>query len=142
MIQTRERIEIMKKLWEEIGLSCTPKAHLIFEHAADDQDRLCGLGDKIEDPLEKRHQEQMHYDAMLNRMPWGFETKRNTQLKYEWRNSNPLVIAQIEKIKRLTCRQNRTVKYPASVYKKDTVKQERHDARIRYMDNIKDATHE
>ena len=140
MRQTRERIEIMRIQWEEMGLSVTPKAHLIFEHAADDQERLGGLGDKIEDPLEKRHQEQMQYDAMLNRMPCGFETKRKTQLKYEWRNSNPLVIEQIKKVKELTSRNNCTLKSQAPIYKKDTVKQERHDARIRYMDDIKDAT--
>ena len=54
-IKTRERIRIMQQLWYDMELSCTPKAHLIFEHAADDQDYFDGLGDKIEYPLEKRH---------------------------------------------------------------------------------------
>ena len=56
MLETRHRISIMKKLWIAMGLSITPKAHLIFEHAADNQRRFGGIGDKIEDPLEKRHQ--------------------------------------------------------------------------------------
>ena len=59
MAATRERIGIMKILWLAMGLSLTPKAHLIFDHAANDQLKYGGLGDKIEDPLEKRHQEQM-----------------------------------------------------------------------------------
>ena len=49
----------MKQLWHEMNLSETPKAHLIFEHAADDQAMFDGIGDKIEDLIEKRHQEQM-----------------------------------------------------------------------------------
>ena len=58
-IETRRRIRVMKLLWHEMNLSETPKAHLIFEHAADDQAMFDDIGDKIEDPIEKRHQEQM-----------------------------------------------------------------------------------
>ena len=54
----------MKTLWLDMGLSNTPKDHLIFEHAANDLMWSGGIGDKIEDPLEKRHQEQLKYDAM------------------------------------------------------------------------------
>ena len=51
-IETRERIEVTRILWEEMDLSVTPNTHLVFKHAADDQDKFNGLGDKIEDPLE------------------------------------------------------------------------------------------
>ena len=53
MLETRRRISIMKTQWLAMGLSITPKAHLIFEHVADDQMRFGGIGDKIEDPLKK-----------------------------------------------------------------------------------------
>ena len=42
----------MKRLWLDMGFSKTPKAHLIFCHAVDEQDMFDGLGDKIEDPIE------------------------------------------------------------------------------------------
>ena len=92
MKETRAHIEIMEVLWARMDLSVTPKAHLIFVHADDDQEMFGGLGDKIEDPIEKRHQEQLRLDAILNTMLCGFETRMHTQLKYEWRNSNPLVV--------------------------------------------------
>ena len=49
------------------------KGSFIFCHAADDQLKYGGLGDKIEDPLERRHQEQMCLDSILNKMSCGFE---------------------------------------------------------------------
>ena len=99
MLETVEQISIMKQLWLAMGLSETPKAHLIFSHAADDQRRYGGLGDKIEDPLEKRHQEQMRLDNILKKMTCGFEKKMLTQLKYDWRNTDPLVTDQIRFVK-------------------------------------------
>jgi hypothetical protein len=96
MLETRERIRLMKILWLRMGLPETPKAHLIFAHAADDQERYGGLGDKIEDPLEKRHQEQLRIDSILNKMTGGFKKQKEVQLKYEWRNTSPLVKERVE----------------------------------------------
>ena len=107
MIQTVERIKIMKMFWLAMGLSETPKAHLVFEHAADDQRRFGGLGDKIEDPLEKRHQEQMRLDGILKKMPDGFRKRMLTQQKYDWRNSDPLVRDQIELVRTITRRKRK-----------------------------------
>ena len=45
-----------------------PKAHLFSDHAADDQDKFEGLGDKIEDLLERRHQVQVKLNLILNKM--------------------------------------------------------------------------
>ena len=60
-----------------------PKAHLLFDHAADEQERWGGLGDKLEDPLEKRHQYQMSLVSVLKRIP--DESKRfEEQNKREW----------------------------------------------------------
>ena len=107
MIQTVERIKIMKMFWLAMGLSETPKAHLVFEHAADDQRRFGGLGDKIEDPLEKRHQEQMRLDGIKKKMPGGFRKRMLTQQKYDWRNSDPLVRDQIELVRTITRRKRK-----------------------------------
>ena len=97
--ETRKRIRIMERLWHEMGLSETPKAHLIFKHAADDQDMFGGLGDKVEDPIETRHQEQMQIDSILSRMQGGFWKKMKTQQRYEWRNNNPRVLKQIRLVR-------------------------------------------
>ena len=34
-IETRQRIEVMGKLWGKIQLPVTPKAHLVFDHAVE-----------------------------------------------------------------------------------------------------------
>ena len=98
MEQTCHRISIMQELWCLMRLSIMLKVHLIFIHAADDQAKFGGLGDKTEDPIEKRHQEQLRSDAILNKMSCGFAQKMHTQLKYKWHNTNPLVMDQIMKV--------------------------------------------
>ena len=127
--ETRDRISVMKQLWDNMLLSCTPKAHLIFEYAADDQDRFNGLGDKIEDPLEKRHQEQLRMDSIFNKMPGGFEKRMITQLKIEWRNNNPLVVERIEEVHRLTSRKRKYHSISLATERNNVVKRERHRLR-------------
>ena len=74
-IETREQITVMRKLWGKIDLPETPKAHLNFRHAADDEDKFDSLGDKIEYPLENRHQEQMRVYHILSKMHRGFNAR-------------------------------------------------------------------
>lgn len=134
--ETRERISVMKILWHEMGLSETPKAHLIFAHAADDQERFDGIGDKIEDPLEKRHQEQMRIDHIVSKMHGGFEARMRTQQKYEWRNNHPLVVEQINKIVRLTSRKREHDNLSKGEERIIRCKTERDDLRTRNMEVI------
>ena len=96
MNETRRRIKIMKRCWNKMNLSITPKAHLVFEHAADDQMTFGGIGDKVEDHLETRHQEQGRYDHILLKMQGSFKARMNRQLKYEWRNLDVRVQKQVE----------------------------------------------
>ena len=62
-LMTRQAIELMKKYWLELECSITHKAHIIFTHAADDQEEFNGLGDKGEDDWERRHQTQGKFDT-------------------------------------------------------------------------------
>ena len=55
-----------------MGLSKTPKAHLIFDYIADEQDTFDGMGGKIEYSLEIRHQDQMKIDKILGQIKGGF----------------------------------------------------------------------
>ena len=137
MMQTRERIALMKVLWLKMGLSETPKAHLIFAHAADDQERFGGLGDKIEDPLEKRHQEQMRVDLILNKMAGGFEKQRQTQFKYEWRNNNPLVKDRIDFVQSLSERKRKFDQLSLGIERRNGLITERHNLRESNINDIK-----
>ena len=137
MAETRERISIMKKLWVMMCLSITPKAHLIFDHSADDQLKYGGIGDKIEDPLEKRHQEQMRLDHILNKMTGCFKHKMTTQLKYEWRNTHPLVMDHIDSVHSLTRRKRHINELSLAVERKEASTKERHQKRVDHMNDIK-----
>ena len=139
IIETRRRIRVMKRLWHEMNLSETPKAHLIFEHAADDQAMFDGIGDKIEDPIEKRHQEQMRIDHILSKMHGGFKARMKTQHRYEWRNNDPGVLKQIQQVYKHTSRnkRNRGDDIMSLAQARDkVVKKERRDQRAQNVVDI------
>ena len=98
----------MKRFWFELKGSETHKAHLIFQHAADDQDEFGGLGDKGEDDWERRHQVQGKFDHILHRMCGGWQKQISTQLKYEWRNNDPKVEEQIENVNEKNIKEKET----------------------------------
>ena len=137
MSETRERISIMKILWLKMDLLETPKAHLIFSHAADDQEHFGGLGDKTEDPLEKRHQEQLRVDSILNKMTGGFQKQRQTQFKYEWRNTNPLVKERIEYVQSLTARKRKLDDVSLGFERQKLRATERHNVQYRNINDMK-----
>jgi hypothetical protein len=57
-LQTLEKtIDEADKVWKKLGISCTPKAHGLFDgHTLEQHTRLRGIGDKGEDFVEKGHQ--------------------------------------------------------------------------------------
>ena len=106
-VMTRQAITVMKRYWLDLKCSITHKAHLIFTHAADDQDEFDGLGDKGEDDWERRHQTQGKFDHMLKRMSGGWGKQIRTQVKYEWRNNHPRVLRQVENVYNTTSRKRK-----------------------------------
>ena len=58
----------MKRQWDLMGYFITPKAHLIFEHTADNQQRFGRLGDKVEDSIERMHKKQVTQNYRTMRM--------------------------------------------------------------------------
>jgi hypothetical protein len=51
-----EALVQIKKLWNELGLSHTPKYHVLLRHALEQMRRIDGLGEMLEDHVEKSHQ--------------------------------------------------------------------------------------
>ena len=101
---TKVSIDAMKEQWKKMGFSETPKAHLIFYHAADDQQRWGGLGDKTEDALERIHQTQKAHDCVTMRMRGGHGVELQRQAVIEWRESDPRVTDRIRLINHLSKR--------------------------------------
>ena len=53
--------------------------------------RLGDIADLVEDFVEKAHQEGKHLDELTKRMPPGFRSQEEYQIKRQWAASNPLV---------------------------------------------------
>ena len=53
----RRAIANLSYLWEQTGLSFTPKVHGVLAHAVDQVERFGGIGDMLEDDLEHLHQQ-------------------------------------------------------------------------------------
>ena len=96
--KTEKAIKAMEKKWEEMGMSKTPKSHLLFDHALDDMKKYGGLGDKVEDFLERLHQLQLKLDAVTMRMKGGDVVRLKYQARLIWRDSDPGVRDQIERV--------------------------------------------
>ncbi len=94
----RRSIKILRKLLPEVGVSITPQVHLELAHLVEEMIRLGGLGDKVEEWLEKLHQMWKRMTYLTQRMTTGWESKMTTIHKYMWRNSDPFVIHEAERV--------------------------------------------
>ena len=56
MLEEAALVQI-EKLWNELGISHTPKVHALMRHALDQMKRVGGFGDMLEDHVEKSHQD-------------------------------------------------------------------------------------
>lgn len=60
--KTEKAIHILEKIWMDMDFSITPKVHILFNHAAEQQKMLEGLGDKGEGFVELAHQKRLCLD--------------------------------------------------------------------------------
>ena len=95
--EAKSNIRAMKSLWSKLGFSLTPKAHLVFHHAHYDMVRLGGLGDKNEDFIEKRHQDQKRYNNITLNQHHGVNQLKSQDLM-EWRDDDPMICQQIAEV--------------------------------------------
>ena len=69
------------KLWRDLGISVTTKAHLIEDHIVDQTRSLCGVGgDKAEHHIEKQHQD-FSRGLTVTRNIKKFSDRTQTQLR-------------------------------------------------------------
>ena len=90
----------MEKNWKAMTFSIKPKSHarLFMMHTADDQDTFDCIGDKVEDPIEKRHQTQAQYDQMLQQASGSGQGILKCQAAYEWVYSDPAVNMRVQDV--------------------------------------------
>ena len=133
--EAKTNIEAMKSLWSTLGFSLTPKAHLVFAHAYFDMVRLGGLGDKTEDFIEKRHQDQKRYNNITMRQH-HVTNQLKSQDMMEWRDDDPVVRQQIAEVDRVSTRISTDAKR-ASTEKSNIRKRERVVHRYRVAKQVK-----
>jgi hypothetical protein len=75
-------IDVVNALWKTLRISCTPKAHGLFDgHALEQHKRLQGIGDKGEDFVEKGHQLGLR-DERCTWNIYNFKKQQCSQLKH------------------------------------------------------------
>ena len=67
--ETEHAIHVLKKLWCDMKLNITPKAHVLFCHTLKQLKDYNGIADKVEDFVEKAHQDGKKLEDLVKRMP-------------------------------------------------------------------------
>ena len=76
-------------LWRTVELSVTVKAHILFKHVVAQVKQFGGIADKVEDFVEKAHQDGRNLDELTKRMGTSFQKKQETQLNRQWAATDP-----------------------------------------------------
>ena len=75
-------LETARLEWHRMGLSNTPKWHMILDHAIQQLRRIGGFRDMLEDAIERSHQQRVADEARLVRLRNEKEVKRS-QCKFQ-----------------------------------------------------------
>ena len=99
MRRLNDSVELARKLWiDELEISCTPKAHALFDgHAAAQHRRLNGIGDKTEDFVEKGHQLGLRDERRTWNMK-NFEEQQRSQIRHSRRGKQHAIRKIIEEV--------------------------------------------
>jgi hypothetical protein len=90
-----ESLISLKKSWEAAFLSHTPKLHSLLSHASPQMRRFGGIGDILEDDVEKMHQIASRAEARVSRLK-SANSRALAEAKIEAMSHNNLVKQQIE----------------------------------------------
>ena len=84
ILEVKRASRSLDYLWNSAGLSFTPKIHGVLSHAAEQVERLNGIGDLLEDDLEHLH--QMSKKLVIKQIDLKTRTSRQ-DLTLKWRLS-------------------------------------------------------
>jgi hypothetical protein len=117
-----------------LGLTITPKAHLMLKHVRWQMENIPGgLGDKMEDWVEKQHQMGKQERARFRTMK-NLQHRSDARARIVHRNSDPVVIAQTLKVDLASKR-----KFKSETRDKEGIEskreRERHTKRFKALDD-------
>jgi hypothetical protein len=93
----------LKKLWNAANLSHTPKVHSLLHHATKQMQKFEGIGDLLEDDVEKMHQIAGNFEARSSRLN-SATGRAVAQSKMEAISHNNLVQQQMQHSQQLSKR--------------------------------------
>ena len=110
--QLEEEIPYIKQLWRDNKyLSITPKAHILFSHALAQYKCFGGVADKVEDFVEKSHQQGKRLQHLTARMhSKSYQQQQILEIGRTWISTAPAVQEQSNKVRTLSKRSFRTVR--------------------------------
>ncbi len=133
----RKGVEVLKRIWvEELEMRITPKAHIIFDHAADQYEEFDGIADKVEDFVEKFHQKGIRLDNLTKRMAKSFDIKQRVQLKRLWLTDHPKVKKRISDVREASTRNLKRLRTNVNEIKKQVRVERRMKTELELIDDL------
>ena len=97
--EAKEAIFVLETLWRNLSLVITPKAHVLFEHTVEQFENFGGIADKVEDFVEKAHQEGKRLEHLTSRMPKQcYRQMQLVQIQRMWIQNHPKIQERIKKV--------------------------------------------
>lgn len=142
LVDLEDAIKYARVIWiERLQISCTPKAHALFDgHALEQHKRVEGLGDKTEDFVEHGHQLGLRDE----RRTWNirnFEACQRSQIRNTRRRNQPIIndiIVQVtEGRKRKNVKRLANGGLSIKEEKKKVKSEEQRDQRMKNLDDCR-----
>ena len=96
MEEMKVAVKELERLWNSLDLSITPKMHILTTHTINQIIRFGGIGDKVEDFVEKSHQEGKKLDHLVARMKSQcFCQQELVKIRRKWLSNDPTVSSRI-----------------------------------------------
>ena len=93
--EAKRAIQVLQVMWKSLRFNVTPKAHILFTHTVEQFEKYGGIADKVEDFVEKAHQQGKRLEYIVSRMPKQcYNQQQQTIFKRIWTDLDPEVNEQ------------------------------------------------
>ena len=133
--EAERSLKVLQALWLNLGFNITPKAHILFYHTLEQFKNYDGIADKVEDFVEKAHQQGKKMEHIVSRMPKQcYIQQQQTIFKRIWTDCNP----EVEKQKAAVHKQSRR-KRKAAQPKENATRKKKNARKRRRDDTVQSA---
>ena len=117
-----------------MGISHSPKIHILFRHTITQVDFFEGIADLVEDFIEKSHQIGKKLDHLAACMSCQtFHQQELLKIRHKWLLSDPSVEVQIARVNKNSKRRIQQTETTTRKKKREIIKQEKEFIRERIL---------